>query len=202
MKIASVQNSINQTDHFGNFLITVNQASCYLDLSHPEQLQRIAQNIARNLSLHVLLLESLQFILVKDTNTGYNVVKEELKDIYNVVISTLYKFAYKNSINQEIIYQNAGAFEMFDKGVVQLLKEAVHSQAKKDDSDSIMSFIFSVVDEGDKLKTRHLDIIRSLVVDHSFTFNTNSQTNAYKQLILNKQILSFYVQKMEDTRFD
>lgn len=112
--------------------------------------------------------------MVKDTNTGYNVVKEELKDIYNVVISTLYKFAYKNSINQEIIYQNAGAFEMFDKGVVQLLKEAVHSQAKKDDSDSIMSFIFSVVDEGDKLKTRHLDIIRSLVVDHSFTFNTNS----------------------------
>ena len=97
-----------------------------------------------------------------------------------VVIDTLYKFAYKNNINQEIIYDHAGLFSMFDKGVVQLLKEAVHSQAKKDNSDDIMSYVFSVVNERNVLKKSHLNIIRSLVVDHSFSFNTNSQTNAYK----------------------
>jgi hypothetical protein len=112
--------------------VSLNEVRMHFNLTSDPYKLASAQNIARNLNIHNLLIEALVGSPLWDDNkrSGKRVVKQDGKQLFLDVIDTLFNFCYENPINQKIIFANIGLFSQLvgnNIGVMRLLKEASKS---------------------------------------------------------------------------
>mmetsp|Transcript_1137 Transcript_1137/g.2746 ORF Transcript_1137/g.2746 Transcript_1137/m.2746 type:complete len:3258 (-) Transcript_1137:2504-12277(-) len=157
------------------------------------------QQIARNLGLHEIILEFLNFnyCWIKDAENGRKGIHDDALAVYSEALESLYKFCFKNEVNEQILFDNIACIIRFfgnKVGSTRLLSLILSSQRKTENSEKIIQYVFTTVtSEGDPRK-RPLDlkILRMLVRSEDGAVHTLSQTNIFKQLMQNRMLVGCY----------
>ncbi|OMJ75413.1 hypothetical protein SteCoe_25455 [Stentor coeruleus] len=174
-----------------------------LSISQPREHLKYAQGIARNLSLHDLIIKFLMKCDLPWIAKGIKRVKisPRWKDAYKGLVHVLFAFTFKNSKNQLLIYPKLTYLVFYfgnGIGATTLISEILSSQKDNAAIEKIIAYIFSLFIMNKALyKSPHdLKMLLNLIVDEKKKIKNFVQINVVKALVSSPAIMDYYTKNM------
>lgn len=172
-----------------------------LNITQPKDHLFFAQNIARNLAYHKVILKFfLNYNLPwLDPLPKRIIVNSEWKPVYKLLVHSLFSFAFKNNKNQLLIYPKITSIVYYfgnSIGTSTLLSQVLACQKDNAAIEKIIAYIFSLFNKTQKIQDspHDLKMLLTLLVDEKKKIQKFIQLNVIKALVSSSTILDYYTE--------
>lgn len=181
-----------------DLFIRMKSIKSFITKKNPESDRFILQKICKNLLLDKLCLrffkEEWPWVDGLDNKMK---LKENILDLYRIVVKTLVNFCYVNTENQELIFYELKSIESFKMnfiGIKILMAEVIKCRRNNLASIRIIENLFkSMSQKQNPMETpEDIMIIKNLIHDESLKFYYSNQTTIIKHLLATRNLISIF----------